>query len=120
MEANELVDLERQGWAALSSTAEAATDFYERVLDRDVMMLLPGGMVLDERAAIVHSMAGQPWSSYELHELRVLSLTPDVGVVTYGVVAQRAGQPAYSALLSSTYVRRAEGWKLAFHQQTPR
>ncbi|NUO58571.1 MAG: nuclear transport factor 2 family protein [Hamadaea sp.] len=104
----------------MSSTAAEATDFYERVLDRDVLMLLPGGLVLDDRAAIVKAMAGQPWSYYELQDIRVLSPTPDVGVVTYAVVAQRTGSPAYTALLSSTYVRRSEGWKLLFHQQTPR
>ncbi len=32
---------------------------------------------------------------------------------------RRDGQ-RYSALMSSFYVRRADGWKLAFHQQTPR
>lgn len=117
---DELIALETAGWAALSSTPEAAAAFYERVLDRTVVMLLPGGMVLDDRAAIVKSMAGQPWSSYELHDSRVVRLTDDTGLVTYGVVAERDGGPAYSALMSSLYVLRQDGWKLAFHQQTPR
>lgn len=39
--------------------------------------------------------------------------------MTYGVLAQR-DDTAYSALMSSVYVRRGDGWKLAFHQQTPR
>jgi hypothetical protein len=50
----------------------------------------------------------------------VLQPTADTAVVTYSVVAQREGTPEYSALMSSVYVRRATGWKLAFHQQTPR
>ncbi len=69
----------------------AATEFDGRILDHDVIMLLPGGMVLDERAAIVESMSGQPWSSYELEDLRALQPTPDMAVVTYGVVAQWEG-----------------------------
>ncbi|WP_169980229.1 nuclear transport factor 2 family protein [Microbispora sp. H10836] len=117
---DELIALETAGWAALSSTPEAATEFYEQVLDRTVVMLLPGGMVLDDRAAIVKSMAGQPWSSHELQDARVVHLTDDTGLVTYGVVAERDGDSAYSALMSSLYVRRQDGWKLAFHQQTPR
>jgi hypothetical protein len=116
---SELIELEEQGWLALSSTGEAAAEFYERVLDHTVVMLLPGGMVLDDRAAIVQSMSAQPWSSFELDDLRVLQLTADHAVVTYSVVAQREGTSAYSALMSSVYVRRATGWKLAFHQQTP-
>jgi hypothetical protein len=116
---SELIRLEEQGWRALSSTGEAAAEFYDRILDDRVVMLLPGGMVLDDRAAIVQSMSGQPWSSFELDDLRVLQPTADTAVVTYGVVAQREGSPEYSALMSSLYVRRAKGWKLAFHQQTP-
>jgi hypothetical protein len=34
-------------------------------------------------------------------------------------VAERQGRD-YRALMSSLYVRREDGWKLAFHQQTPR
>ncbi|MBG0832658.1 nuclear transport factor 2 family protein [Planomonospora sp. ID67723] len=117
---DELIDLEKQGWQALSSTPEAATGFYERVLDRSVVMLLPGGMVLDDRAAIVASMSGRPWSSYELQDLRVSCPTHDTGLVTYGVLARRDGDAPYSALMSSLYVRRQDGWKLTFHQQTPR
>jgi hypothetical protein len=119
MTADELIALERQGWEALSSGGEVAQAFYDGILDADVLMLFPGGMVLDDRATIVGSMAGPPWSRHELEDVRVLALTPDAGVVAYSVVAERDGSE-YSALISSTYVRRDDGWKLAFHQQTPR
>ena len=117
---SELIELEEQGWRALSSSGEAAAEFYQRVLDDTVVMLLPGGMVLDDRAAIVQSMSGQPWSSFELQDPRVIQPTADTAVVTYGVVAQREGALEYSALMSSMYVRRPNGWKLTFHQQTLR
>ncbi|WP_449064885.1 DUF4440 domain-containing protein [Planomonospora algeriensis] len=120
MTRNEPADLERQGWQALSSTPEAAAGFYERILDSEVVMLLPGGLALDDRAAVVASMSGRPWSSYELGDLRVSHPTGDTGLVVYGAVARRDGDPPYSALISSLYVRRPDGWKLAFHQQTPR
>jgi hypothetical protein len=117
---SELVDLEVRGWQALSDSAEAATEFYERTLDGSVVMLLPGGLRLDDRAAIVASMGGRPWAGFALEDPQVLEVTPDSGLVTYGVSAHREGTPQYSALVSSLYVRRADGWKLAFHQQTPR
>jgi hypothetical protein len=47
-------------------------------------------------------------------------LTADVGIVAYGVLAERDGTPPSSALVSSTSVRRHGEWKLVFHQQTPR
>jgi hypothetical protein len=116
----ELIILEEQGWQALSSTPEAAGEFYDRILDETVVMLLPGGLRLDNRTTILAAMSGQPWSTYELQDPSVVTLGPDAGVVVYGVVARRAGAAAYSALISSTYVRRRDGWKLTVHQQTPR
>jgi hypothetical protein len=65
-----LIGLEHDGWEALSSSGEAAQTFYERVLDRTVVMLLRGGLVLDERVAIVASMSGRPWYSFELQNIR--------------------------------------------------
>ncbi len=117
---DELIELEERGWQALSSDPSTATEFYDRVLDDAVVMLLPGGMRLDDRDTIVNSMGGPPWASFRLEDPRVHRFGPDAAVVTYGVVAERAGSPPYSALMSSLYVRRDDGWRLAFHQQTPR
>jgi hypothetical protein len=111
--------LERRGWAALSTRGETARVFYEDVLDEQVVMVLPGGIVLDDRANIVESMSGQPWSRYALEDVRCVRLAPTIAVVTYGVVAERDGQE-YSARMSSLYIQREDRWKLAFHQQTPR
>jgi hypothetical protein len=120
MTQHELADLEEQGWQALSSTGAAAAGFYQRVLDATVVMLLPGGLLLDDRETIIRSVSAQPWLSYQLHGLRVLQPAPDTGIVVYEATAQREGTPHYSALMSSLYVRRVDGWKLAMHQQTPR
>jgi hypothetical protein len=92
-----------------------ARAFYDRVLDERAVMLLPGGIVLDDRATMVESVSGQPWSRYALEDLGCFRPTPDAAIVTYGVVAERDGQQ-YSALMSSLYVRREDGWRLAFHQ----
>ena len=82
-------------------------------------MLLPGGLLLDERGRILESMSGQSWSRFALEDLRTVRLTADTGIVTYSVIAAR-GSDEYSALMSSLYVRRRDQWRLAFHQQTPR
>jgi hypothetical protein len=113
------IDLERQGWLALSSGPQAARAFYERILDHAVTMLLPGGIILDDRQAIIDAMSGQPWSSFELDNVRSLRLSTDSVVVFYEAVAFR-GEQRYSALMSSVYVQQSDTWKLAFHQQTPR
>jgi uncharacterized protein DUF4440 len=110
--------LEERGWDALSAPG-AGPEFYREVLDGEVVMLLPGGLFLDNREAIIESMGGPPWSTYRLENVREHRPTPDTAIVTYGVVAQR-GDVEYSALIGSLYVRREQGWRMAFHQQTPR
>jgi uncharacterized protein DUF4440 len=112
--------LEHQGWQALGGGPEAAVEFYARVLDTAVEMIFPGGARIDDRAAVLASMGGPPWESWTLEEPRLRDLGPASAVVTYGVVARRAGGGPYSALVSSVYVRRDDGWKLAVHQQTLR
>ncbi len=120
MTESELIGLELEGWRALSTTGEEARAFYDGVLDQHALMVLPGAIVLDDRDAILESMSGRPWASFELEDPAVLLPCDDVGVVAYGVVAHRQSTSEYSALASSTYVHRADGWKLALHQQTPR
>jgi hypothetical protein len=113
----ELQELERAGWEALS-TEGAAAPWYEEVLAGEVLFLLPGGMVIDDRNEVVRSVGGPPWSSYELSDLRVLPLGAGSALVAYRAKATRDGND-YEALFASTYVRDGEQWRLAVHQQTP-
>lgn len=115
---HELLDLERSGWEALSTSGEAAAAFYEEVLADEVLMLLPGGMVIDDRAQIVEAMQGPPWTSYELSDERVLTLDETSAVVAYYGRARR-GDVDYTALFNSTYVQHNGRWRLVLHQQTP-
>ncbi len=116
---DDVVALERAGWAALASSGAEAMAFYREVLDDSAVMLLPGGLVLDDREGIIAAMGGEPWSSFALQDVAVLRPLPDTALVHYGVHATRAGRQ-YSALVGSLYVRRDGGWRMAAHQQTPR
>jgi hypothetical protein len=115
---DELIELERAAWEALATSGDDAAEFYETVLAPQVVMLLPGGMVLDDRHQVIDSMRGAPWTSFELSDERVLELTADSAVVAYRATASR-GDHQYTALFNSTYVREARTWRLALHQQTP-
>ena len=117
MATNELLDIERAAWKALSTEGEAPR-FYDDVLARDVLMLLPGGMVIDDRQQVVESMRGAKWDGFEMSDERVLPLDDQTAVVAYKAVATRDGTE-YTALFNSTYVREDGDWKLALHQQTP-
>ncbi len=112
------LDLERAAWVALSTSGDAATAFYREHLADEVLVVLPGGTIIDDRRRVVDSMGGEPWARFELSDERELRLGEDAAVVTYRVRAQR-GDFDYRALLSSTYVRTDDDWRMAVHQQTP-
>lgn len=116
--ADEVLDLEHAGWQALATPGGGA-EFYGRVLDDTVVFLLPGGMRLDDRTDVVESMTDAAWDWYRIDDAHVVPLGQDVACVHYRAAAQRGEAPVYEALMSSTYVRRPEGWRLAVHQQTP-
>lgn len=114
----DLADLERSGWQALATSGDAAAAFYDEVLAQDVLMLLPGATVIDDRARVVDSMRGAPWDEFELSDERVVPLGGDGAVVAYRAAARR-GDMHYEALFTSTYIREDGAWRLAVHQQTP-
>lgn len=115
---SEILGLEHEAWQALSTNSGAVRALCERVLDPEVVMLLPGGLVIEGSDQALESMSGPPWDSYELSHERVLTLSGDAAVVVYQARARR-GDLDYLALINSTYVRRGGGWRLALHQQTP-
>ncbi len=112
---HELEALERAGWDALSGTGGA--EFYEEHMADDGLMLFPG-MVMDKAAALDAIRGAEPWSSYELEDVRVIAIGDAAGIVTYGASAERAKRP-YSAVMSSVYARRGGSWRLVLHQQSP-
>lgn len=115
---DELLDLERSAWKALSTSGDEAAAFYSETLASKVLMLLPMGMVIDDREQVIDSMHGDPWTSYELSDERVVALGDGGAVVAYSAHATR-GDSDYRALINSTYVREEGAWRLALHQQTP-
>jgi hypothetical protein len=114
----EVLELERAGWAALSTGGEAAAGFYREVLSDEPRFVLPGGLVLDDREAIVRSMGGPPWDHHALRDEQLVPLGAGAVAVVYRAEAERGGQ-RYEALITSTYVRSDGPWRLAIHQQTP-
>ena len=112
---NELADLEREGWEALSGPNGAT--FYEEVMHDDGFMVFPG-LTMDKPASLEAIRQAGPWSSYELTDVRVARVG-DSGVVTYKAVGQRTGRPPYQAVMSSVYVRQGGRWRLLLHQQSP-
>ena len=115
---DDLIELERESWRALSTDGDTAAGHYEALLADEVLMLLPGGLVIDDRRKVVDSMRGAHWDSFEITDERVLELDDRTAVVAYRATARRADHD-YDALFNSTYVRDDGTWRLVLHQQTP-
>ncbi len=115
----DLIDLEEQGWQALSTEGDAGKKFYSSVLRDDAIMLFPGGQIIDGKKSILESFSAQPWKSFHLEGMKVISLSENAAVLVYKVTAQREGKDPYVALINSTYVLSNRTWKLVLHQQTP-
>ena len=113
-----LIGIERAAWDALASDPTAARRFFGETLASEILMLLPGGLVLDDRERAIDAMSGTPWDDFDLTDLRVLPLGAGVALVSSRVTAHRETQ-RYEALCSSTYVDDHGTWRLAVHQQTP-
>ena len=111
----EIETLERSGWEALSSLDGAG--FYEEVMADDGFMVFPN-LVLDKQAALTAIRQAEPWSAFELNDVRVTA-SQEVALIIYVAVGQRTGHPPYEAVMSSVYARRGDGWKLLLHQQSP-
>lgn len=112
----ELLDIERAGWEALR-TGQAGS-YYRAHLTDDALMAFPFG-VLTRDQTIEAMESAPPWTTYDLKDPQVVALTTDCGIVVYRVTARRAQDDPYQAVVSSTFVRRDGGWRMAFHQQTP-
>jgi ketosteroid isomerase-like protein len=115
-----LLELEKAGWAALSSSMDDARAFYADTLHNDAVMLFPGGLRLEGKDEILDSFDAQAWSRFEITSARVIELAPGAGALIYRVAAERGGSQAYEALVCSTYARVNGQWKLVVHQHTSR
>lgn len=113
----ELLQLERDGWQAISEHRGA--EFYSSRLAADALMVLPGDMVLDRQTALDSIDGPVTWEWFRLENDRVMALGDDAAALTYRVTAKRPGEEAHSTLITSTYVRHDGSWLMAIHQQTP-
>lgn len=112
--AEELLDLEREGWDAL--VAGTGGDYYRDAMTEDAVMFGPGFLV--DRDAIAESLAGTGWDEYELAEPRRVDLGPDAAALVYRARARR-GSSEVELRMTTSYRRVGGRWLVALHQQSP-
>lgn len=114
---DELIATENAGWQSLCDGTGG--EFYGDVMTADGVMILAHGFALT-RAEVIASLAdAPPWERYEIDEPQVITLSEDVASVVYTGRGFRPNEPTFIALMSSTYVRIDNRWRLAIYQQTP-
>ncbi len=114
-----MIELEKQGWEALSKGRDVARGFYESLFLNETVMAFPGGMMVGGKEKILSSIDSQPWKFFQIEDSQVISLSENASAIVYKVTAKREGSDPYIALISSMYTCRNGQWKLALHQQTP-
>ena len=112
-----LIELETQGWDALCDGT--AADFYGRVMTEDGLMVLASGLVLDRNAVRDSLRQSPPWQSYSIDDPRMIPTGDDSAILVYIGTARRDDEPPFTAVMTSTYVRRGDDWRLVLYQQTP-
>lgn len=110
---DELVRIERTLWTGGPSA-------YEAHVDAQCLLAFTAQAGVSTREEVARAVADGPrWSDLRMDVVGLLEPTPDVAVLTYRASARRGDDAPYRALVTSGYVRRDDGWKLMFHQQTP-
>jgi hypothetical protein len=110
---DELLAIERELWSG-------GPDSYQRHVDEECLVAFTEMAGVSSRDAVAASVASGPrWRELTMDVQGLLAPTSDVAILTYRASAVRGRDERYTALASSAYVKRQDGWKLVFHQQTP-
>jgi len=59
------------------------------------------------------------WRDLEVSNPLLLHAAENMAIISYRADVKRADGLPYTALVSSAYMARPDGWKLAFHQHSP-
>lgn len=108
----DLLKIERTLWTGGPEAYRAATDDPCLVVFSEMAGLM-------SRDDIARTAEAGRWRDVALEPKGFVQMGDDAAVVSYECAATRKDGEPHRALVSSGYVRRHEGWKLAFHQQTP-
>jgi len=95
--------------------------YFQQKLDDDLIYVAYNGLVFD-KAKILESLNFIDVSSYEIKNMKVRSLAPEAGLVTYDLLldAKIAGHDLPpKEYASSLWVKHGDNWMLVFHQVTP-
>jgi hypothetical protein len=113
----QLLELEEAGWQSLCDGS--GSDFYADLMTEGALMILADGVTMTRGEVAEALRYAPPWASFILEEPQLVSVADDVGILVYVGTGFRDEGASFKAVMSSTYIRKASGWRLALYQQTP-
>lgn len=110
-----LVELETAGWQALVD-GDGRAWFRDAV--NDPVMVVGAGFGAVSGEAALDRLSDDTWSWFRLRAPQLLAITDDVAVLTSRLIARRDFDTEHQAVVSSTYVRVDDRWRLAHRHLT--
>jgi hypothetical protein len=113
----QLLKLEESGWQSLCDGS--GSDFYADLMTEEALMILADGVTMTRDEVAEALRYAPPWASFSIEDPQLVSVADDVAILVYVGTGFRDQGASFKALMSSVYLRRAAGWRLALYQQTP-
>ena len=109
----ELLELEKGFWTLGES-------YFRANADKECLVAFPGmAKAMSNADLAATAIDTNRWRDLTIDLKGIVEPGSDVVMLTYEAHATRASGEPYNALVSSGYVRRANGWKMMFHAQSP-
>ncbi len=110
--ADDLHLIERRFWTG-------GPEAYLEFADAECLVVFGQMAQAMKREEIARTAEAGRWRDIEIIPKGFTQLAETVALITYECTAQMREGTHHHAHVSSAYVKRSDGWKLAFHQQTP-
>ena len=88
------------------------------IVTNPCLVVFVGMATVMRREDIAKTAEKGRWTDVKLTPKGFVQLSDTSAVIAYDCTARRKDGKPHHALVSSGYVQRADGWKLATHQQT--
>jgi hypothetical protein len=92
---------------------------YRHTLDAQCLIAFSEMAGVSSREDIAAQADAQRWRDVDVKVEGFLQPAENIAILTYRASAARASGEPYATRVSSGYVKRTDGWKMMFHQQTP-
>lgn len=110
---NELLEIEKGFW----TLGEA---YYKAHADKECLVAFPEmARAMNNADLAATAKSADRWRDIEIELKGMVEPGSDIVMLTYEARARRKSGEAYAAIVSTGYVKRADGWKMMFHSQTP-